>query len=81
MHGSAIAPPTQGIENDVITETQQYLPSVFECIACGLKISGLSQLSAADLGDAYTATTTYDATDYYATEDPYGDYEPDYNEP
>lgn len=79
--GSAISAPIKTIDGDEITETQQYLPSKFECIACGLKISGLSQLSAAGLGDAYKATFTYDAAEYYALNDQYRGYEPDFNEP
>lgn len=79
--GSGISAPIKTIEGDEITETQQYLPSKFECIACGLKISGLSQISAAGLGDAYKATFTYDAAEYYAPEDEYSEYEPDFNEP
>ena len=85
LTGTPIAAPLKSIKADEITETQQYLPSKFECVACGLKISGLSHLNACGLGDAYKATTTYDALDYYASEpedrDEYADYEPDYNEP
>ena len=81
LSGSAIAAPLRSIAKDEITETQEYLPSRFECVACGLKISGLSQLSAAGLGDPYNATFTYDLNDIYVLEDDYGDYEPDFNEP
>lgn len=81
--GAPIAAPIKKMVDDEITETQQYLPSRFECIACGLKISGLSQLAAAGLGDAYSATFVYDAAEYYASEkdDEYSGYEPDFNEP
>ena len=78
LSGSPIAPPLKTITEDEITEKQEYLPSRFECVACGLRISGLSQLSAIGLGDTYNATFTYD---YYASEDPYSHYEPDFNEP
>ena len=81
LFGSAIAPPLKRITEDEITETQEYLPSRFGCVACNLKISGLSQLSAAGLGDTYSATFTYDANEYYASDDDYRDYEPDFNEP
>ena len=80
LSGSAIAPPLKSITEDGIAETQEYLPSRFECVACRLKISGLSQLSAAGLGNPYNATFTYDVN-FYAPEDHYGDYEPDFNEP
>lgn len=78
--GSPIAAPMQSIKDDQITETQQYLPSKFECIACGLKISGLSQLSVANLGDAYKATFTFDAAEYFTSQDEDVEYEPDFNE-
>src|SRR3981081_184736 len=41
LKGEPIAAPRKTIEDDEITETQEYLPAQFECIACGLKISGL----------------------------------------
>jgi hypothetical protein len=68
------------------------LPSTFECIACGLRISGLSKLSACGLGDAFTAKSIYSAADFFGlyTEDEleeargempnYPDYEEDFNE-
>jgi hypothetical protein len=71
----------QKIEDDLMVETQQYLPSKFECVACQLKIAGLSQLAACGLGDTYTATFTYDLADYYAPNDDYAGYEDDNNEP
>lgn len=80
LTGAPIAPPIRNIDGDEIVEVQQYLPSKFECIGCGLKISGLPQLSASGLGNAYKATFTYDATEYYAPDDPYAGYEPDFNE-
>ena len=47
------------------------LPSSFECIACGLRISGLSKLSVCGLADAYTAKSTYSAAEFFSlyTED------------
>ena len=82
--GEAMVAPTTVLRDDQITETQYYLPSRFECIACGLKISGLSQLQASSLGDTYKVTREFDAVDYYAPPDDeveaYG-YEEDNNEP
>lgn len=79
--GAAVAAPKKHIDGDNIIEAQQFLPARFECVACGLKISGLPQLIAAGLGDSYTATYKYDAAEYYAPVDDHGGYEPDYNEP
>jgi hypothetical protein len=46
LAGTPISEPQRTLDDDLIVETQQYLPAKFECIACHLKIAGLSQLSA-----------------------------------
>jgi hypothetical protein len=79
--GEPMSAPQKVIKEDVITESQEYLPSKFECIACGMKIGGLSQLTAAGLGDVYIQTHSYDAAEYYAPQDSMGEWEPDNNEP
>ena len=79
--GEPISIPQKTIEGDVITESQEHLPNKFECIACGMKISGLSQLNAAGLGDVYKETNSYDAAEYYAPEDSAPHWEEDNNEP
>ena len=86
LSGTPISAPVPEIMEEEITETQEYLPTRFECLACGLKISGLSRLSSAGLGDTFNAKFTYDPGEYFGTpdyypEDYYRDYEPDYNEP
>ena len=81
LFGSPISAPIKSIEDDEITETQEYLPVRFECVGCGLKITGLSRLSAAGLGDTFNATFTYDAVEYFVPQDYYLEYEPDFNEP
>ena len=82
VFGGPIAPPTKSIQEDKITTRQDFLPSKFECVACGLKISGLSQLTAAGLGNTYKRTLTYDAAEYYRPNDPDEDFEEeDNNEP
>lgn len=81
VFGSAISEARKTIEGDLIIEKQEYLPSKFECIACQLRITGLSQLSAADLGATYTSTSTYEAAEYYAPADEFEGYEDDNNEP
>lgn len=79
--GTAVAAPFQKIQDDLMVETQQYLPSKFQCVACQLKIAGLSQLTACGLGNTYKATFTYDLAEYYAPNDDYAGYEDDNNEP
>jgi hypothetical protein len=80
VNGESAAAPHKAIKDDEITETQEYLPTHFECIACGLKISGLSRLNAIDLGARYKKTQVYDAGEYYAPEDDYSHFEEDNNE-
>lgn len=79
--GAAIAAPLKSFDGELIVETQQYLPSKFECVACQLKIAGLSQLAVCGLGNTYKATFTYDLAEYYAPNDDYAGYEEDNNEP
>ena len=79
--GEPVGSPSQILKNDMITESQEHLPQKFQCIACGLKIVGLSKLRAVELGDRYKKEAVYEAADYYASEDPYWDFEDDNNEP
>ncbi len=78
VYGSPIAEPLKSIQDDEITERQQHLPSQFECVACGLKISSYAQLNVCGLGEPYTSTSTYNAADYYT--DMLHEYEDDNNE-
>ncbi len=82
VSGGPVAPATRKLENDVITERQEYLPTHFECVACGLKINGLSRLAVIGLADRYSNTQEYDAAEYYAPpQDEWEGYEEDNNEP
>lgn len=78
--GSPISEPIRKLDGDLIIEAQEYLPSKFECVACQLKIAGLSQLSACGLGATYKSTSTYDAAEYYAPEDEHPGFDDDNNE-
>lgn len=80
LYGEPINAPVQSLEDELIVERQEYLPSQFECIACELKISGFSRLSAVGLGDRFTHTQFYDPAEFYAPEDQYYGYEEDNNE-
>jgi len=81
VQGEPTSAPTTKLNDDLIVEKQEYLPSKFECIACRLKISGLSYLRHAGLGDIYISTDEYDAAEYYAPEEDWNPYEEDNNEP
>ena len=73
-----------------LMQRQTMLPTSFECIACGLRISGLSRLSACGLGDAFISTSKYTAAEFFDlyTEDDLEEarqegkhqWEPDFNE-
>jgi len=79
--GTPLAPPTQKLKDGAIVVTQSFLPSHFQCIACGLKIAGLPQLHACGLADAYKSTSTFDPATFYAPHDEFEGYEDDNNEP
>lgn len=83
LHGNPTGVPTISLEDDRVVERQATLPSSFECVACGLKITGYSKLNSCGLGDSFTETTYYEAADYFGIEpeeDKYDGYEPDFNE-
>ncbi|MDW9650152.1 hypothetical protein GOB33_18860 [Sinorhizobium meliloti] len=83
LRGEPIAPAVRKLnaEDDEIVETQEYLPSQFECVACQLKILGLSRLGAVGLAGRFKNTQVYDAAEFYAPDDDYHGYEEDNNEP
>jgi hypothetical protein len=73
LHGSptgAVSTEVVEVDGDVV-QRQSMLPTSFECNACGLRISGVSRLSACGLGDAFTGKTTYSAAEFFGlyTED------------
>lgn len=77
------------VNDGEVVQRQTMLPATFECVACGLKISGFSKLTACGLGDAFTSKTTYTAAEFFElyTEDELEearnevpDFEPDFNE-
>lgn len=69
MTGGPVSAPVRKLDGDEIVEKQEYLPSHFECIACGLKIGGLSRLAVVSLANRYTNTQVYDAAQYCAEPD------------
>jgi hypothetical protein len=80
---------TTKVHEDEIVQKQTVIPSLFVCIACGLKVMGLSKLVACGLGNAFTATSTSSPAEFFGlyTEDDIAearastpDFEDDYNE-
>lgn len=76
--GEAVAPPITDLRENLIIESQSFLPSKFECVACGLKILGLAKIAASGLGQTYTATLTYEVAEYYS--ELFSQFEDDFNE-
>lgn len=89
VQGNPSGTVATSVNEDEVVQRQPMLPSAFECIACGLRISGLSKLSACGLGDAFTARSTYTVAEFFGlyTEDDLqearnevANYEEDFNE-
>lgn len=89
VQGTPSGPVTTKVDGDDVIQRQAVLPASFECIACGLRISGLSKLAAAGLGDAFTGKSVYTAAEFFGlhTEDELEEarregrvYEDDFNE-
>ena len=80
VFGEPVSAPTQKLNDDEIVESQEHLPTHFECVSCCLKIAGLSRLAVVGLSDRYKKTQTYDAAEYYAPADDWSQYEDDNNE-
>lgn len=68
IQGSPCGAPTQDLDDDLIVERQPILPSLFECTACGLKISGYSKLNACGLDDTYATVSHYEASEYFGVD-------------
>jgi hypothetical protein len=88
VQGSPSGSVATEVREDEVVQRQKMLPSSFSCIACGLRISGLSRLTACGLGDAFTARTPFSIADFFGlyTEDDLerarreNALEPDFNE-
>jgi len=65
VRGSRHGDVSTEIGEDTVVQKQTMLPSSFECVACKLKISGISKLSACGLGDAFTATSTFSPATFF----------------
>lgn len=65
IRGSSHGAVATEMRDDTVIQKQTMVPSSFECVACGLRISGLSKLIACGLGDAFTATSTRSVADFF----------------
>jgi hypothetical protein len=71
VRGTPHGAVTTKVGDDEIVQKQTVIPGTFECVACGLKITGLPKLVACNLGDAFTETSTSTAAEFFGlyTED------------
>lgn len=65
LNGDPIGTVDAPIGDDEVIQRQGMLPSTFECVVCQLTISGFSRLSACGMGNAFTETSSYTATEYF----------------
>lgn len=65
LQGSPSGAVSTEVDQGGVIQRQTMLPTSFECIACGLRISGLSKLAACELGDAFTEKTVYTAAEFF----------------
>ena len=65
VQGDAAGTVTTNIKDGDVVKRQTMVPSIFACLACGLRVSGLSKLSACGLGNAFTWTSTYSAAEFF----------------
>jgi transcription elongation factor Elf1 len=70
VQGTVFGPEITKHEPEGIKVRQAVYPTSFFCQACGLRLSGYAELSAAGLGGHYTRTTTYSPEEYYGLIDP-----------
>ena len=89
LQGNPSGTVTTDVNGDDVVQRQSMLPSMFECIACELRIVGFSKLSACGLGNSFKVTSTYSAAEFFDlyTEDDLEEargelptYEDDFNE-
>ncbi|MYC60871.1 MAG: hypothetical protein F4X09_11870 [Gammaproteobacteria bacterium] len=65
LQGSPSGAVTTEVDEYEVIQRQTMLPTSFECVACGLRISGLSKLSACGLGDVFRGKTIYTAAEFF----------------
>lgn len=75
MQGQPIRESDPRMDEDGIVVDTAALPADLDCVACDLRLSGYSELHAADLGGQYQVSRIYNPLEYYAGE---GYFEEDY---
>ncbi|MDM4015980.1 hypothetical protein [Roseiconus lacunae] len=70
VEGQVFGAVTVMQELEQVVTKQAVMPESFSCVACGLELSGFSELVAADLGDQYTRTIYSSPEEYYGLVNP-----------
>lgn len=65
LQGKAAGIAKHAVDEEGVIERQVMKPEAFNCVACGLKISGYSKLLAAGLGNTFIATSHYEPIEYF----------------
>jgi hypothetical protein len=66
--GEPISRQDTRLEGSSVVERVSMLPTSFACVACGLKLTGHSELQAVGLGGQFTRSLYFDAVYYYGME-------------
>ena len=69
LRGEPASSRKQEIRGNKVIEVYEKLPTSFECKACGLKISGLSKLTAVGLGERFQKEEIFNFADFYEVND------------
>ena len=65
LFGDASGGVRRLLQDNIVVVKQRMRPRLFECRACGLRISGFSKLSACNLGGEYVVTSSFSPGEYF----------------
>lgn len=65
VQGTAFGKETVQSNKSQVVVRQAVAPSVFECQACGLRLTGYAELETVNLGGQYTRRTTYTPAEFH----------------
>jgi hypothetical protein len=70
LQGDVFGPKKAEIEDEEIVVRESVSPKLFSCSACGLRLTGYAEISAAGFGGTYTRRTTFTPEEFYGLIDP-----------
>ena len=65
VQGNAFGKEIVTSDKEKVVVRQAVAPILFECQACGLRLTGYAELEAASIGGQYTRRTTYTPSEFY----------------